>query len=640
MRRELTVRTLVRGGVATCVVLLAAFSGCTTLLGDFTSGDAVDGGATDSGPLADGPTAASCTGAGAPACGAHGTCAVDAGVASCTCAAGYTGANCTTCATGYQEDGDAGVCTSTCAMAMLTCGAHEACVDSNGPAHCACVTGYSISDGGTTDGGGTDAGSACAFTGGPLDPTFQNMPPAWQTLDAGAVIEADAMVGTGQLDPGFGDFGHAPLCTPQSKIQQTFDMPTVAQAEPLELKVSAAIDCGDCVEELRQGSLEQLAIAFGEGYVPTQLAYASQTFNVYDICLGDRAFGPGVNLSFSSWQTGGALFCSDPASDIYIDHASIEPSTTCPAANTVLNGNFESPGGWTADGMASVKPNIGVGGSTAGELDQATSTDYAALTGTMSPPFQSIPQAALTFTYNGTNGLGMNVQIGSRDAVDIALVTGTATFDTATICIPEWAKGVPVSLTFQAPYNYPTVTQASDFVVDNVAFGTDARCPVVADIIDSGFERTDPGSGWALNEDYSDYGYVSYTTVSANVHGGARALQINMEGPCAGPSVQTTVTVPDSVGAAGPAVKFWYKTDPYANGVYFTAFVGQSNVMLPAESAWTQQTMCLPPTQPGRGYNFELYGSTDGGTCASTFAPVNGYFDDVTVTTDATCPTQ
>jgi hypothetical protein len=615
------------------VTLLAAFSGCTTLLGDFTSGggsEAVDGSATDSGPLPDGPIAVSCTGAGAPSCGAHGTCAVAAGVASCTCAAGYAGAACSTCATGYQEDGDAGVCTSTCAMAMLTCGAHEACVDSNGAAHCACVTGYSIADGGTT----------CAFSGGPLDPTFQNMPPAWQTLDAGAVIEADAMVGTAQLDPGYGDFGHAPLCTPQSKIHQTFDMPTVAQAEPLELKLSAAIDCGDCVEEVRSGSLEQLAVAFGEGYVPTELAYTSQTFNVYDICLGDRAFGPGVNLSFSSWQTGSALFCSDPASDIYIDHASIEPSTTCPAANTVLNGNFEATGGWTAGGTASVKPNIGVGGSTAGELDQATSTDYAALTGVMSSPFQSLPQAALTFTYNGTNGLGMNVQIGYRDAVDIALVTGTATFDTGTICIPEWAKGVPVSLIFQSAYVYPSVTQVSDFVVDNVAFGTDARCPVVADIIDSGFERTDPGSGWALNQDYSEYGYLSYTTVAADVHSGARALEVEMEGLCASPSVQTTVTVPDAVGAAGPAVKFWYKTDPYTNGVYFMANLAQTDLMLPAESAWTQETMCLPPTQPGRGYNFSLYGETGGGTCATTFTPVNGYFDDVTVTTDATCPAQ
>jgi len=514
-------------------------------------------------------------------------------------------------------------------MAMLTCAAHEQCDDSSGPAKCTCAVGYSSAS----------AGAPCAFSGGPLDPTFQNMPTAeWKNVGA-TTIDPTGMIGTGQLDLGYGDMDHASICTTHGKIHQSFDMPSVALAEPPQLKLSAALNCTYCGEDDQSGG--QLAVGFGEGFALASLSYSLQMFTEIDVCLGERAYGTGVDLSFSSaYQDSQSIFCSDTAFELYIDHASIEPSTTCPAAGTVLNGNFEATGGWTAQGMASVKPNVGVGGSTAGQLVQMVSGDYAFLSGTMSSPYQSLPQAALTFTYNGTNGLTMNAMIGSQGAVDTATVTGTSTFETATICVPEWAKGIPNVLSFELANPGPT-TGGSNFVVDNITFSTDTRCPMVANIIDGGFERTDPGSGWAIYSDNAEYGYTEYTTASANVHGGTQALDISLDGPCAYPSAETTVTIPDPVGTAGPAVKFWYKTDPYANGAEFSAYVGEQSVSLPAVSVWTQQTLCLDPWQPGRGANLELQGSNSvGGTCATYFNAVNGYFDDVTVTTDATCPAQ
>ncbi len=75
-------------------------------------------------------------------CSGHGTCAVVAGAAVCTCETGYDGATCGSCSAGYTEDGS-GICVLSASCATDDpCGDHGTCDDTTGELLCTCDTGY------------------------------------------------------------------------------------------------------------------------------------------------------------------------------------------------------------------------------------------------------------------------------------------------------------------------------------------------------------------------------------------------------------------------------------------------------------------------------------------------------------------
>jgi hypothetical protein len=666
-------RRSIRLGLVGALAVAGGLPACTTLLGDFSDGPSGDAGSVDASMDAD-AEATSCTGAGAPSCGANGSCQVVGGTPSCVCATGYSGPTCSTCSTGYHNPGDAGTgtCAITCASANPTCGAHQACDDSRGPAQCVCVFGYStptavVEDAGAPDGstdGATDAGEdagedggaeagidagvdasadggiECVFSAGPLDPRFENTPPgAWQ-LDGGAALDGSATL-PGAIDLGYATLDQAALCTTSGRIQQTFDMPTVSGSEPLALELSTGYTCNSQACYYGYGG-GLVALGFGQGYVSAvTTGGGGAQFTTSEICLGERGYGPGVDLSFSAAVGGLSYLCSDPAFAVYIDHASIVPSSTCPAAGTVLNGNFEAAGGWAAEGGGSVKPGIGLSGGPGGDLLITNICEDATLTGTISPPLTSQPQTALQFAYNGTNGQKMSVYMGGLYAAvsQSASLTGGATFQTASLCIPTWMKGLAEPISFYVNTSMTgscATTFTDEFVIDDLVFATDSRCPVDAAIIDPGIERTDPGNGWAT----TTYANANASYVSGSqAHSGNGAANLSLYGPCASATFQTTITVPASVGANGPAVTFWYEADAATDGenAYFSSTPGGT---LPATATWTQVKSCLDPQHPGAGVDLTFTSYGGDGTCDAYYPTMNAYFDDVAVTTDPSCPAQ
>lgn len=106
-------------------------------------------------------------------CSGNGTCALDAGVASCRCSAGATGVRCEACAAGFHRVASGG-CAADEACTASTCGAHATCVVVGGVASCPCSRGWAGAacdqcypgfhaepvDGGAADGG---AGFTCAL---------------------------------------------------------------------------------------------------------------------------------------------------------------------------------------------------------------------------------------------------------------------------------------------------------------------------------------------------------------------------------------------------------------------------------------------------------------------------------------------
>lgn len=75
-----------------------------------------------------------------PSCPPNADCDIAAGVVDCTCQAGYAGASCQFCAESFHRDNDRCVADETCASD--TCGAHATCKVVKGFATCSCEVGY------------------------------------------------------------------------------------------------------------------------------------------------------------------------------------------------------------------------------------------------------------------------------------------------------------------------------------------------------------------------------------------------------------------------------------------------------------------------------------------------------------------
>jgi hypothetical protein len=74
-------------------------------------------------------------------CGGHGVCAESTTLPTCDCLAGYTALTCGTCAAGYHRAGSSN-CVVDAVCAPETCGAHGTCAITAGVAGCTCADGY------------------------------------------------------------------------------------------------------------------------------------------------------------------------------------------------------------------------------------------------------------------------------------------------------------------------------------------------------------------------------------------------------------------------------------------------------------------------------------------------------------------
>jgi hypothetical protein len=500
----------------------------------------------------------------------------------------------------------------------VACGPHSKCDDTTGA--CACVTGYARE------------GAMCVWHGGPLDPGFTGDPAgAWQ-MENGAVLDAGA---EGGLEPGTAVLGAQAACDSKATIRQSFKMPTLAEGEPYALDVS-----------LRSGGfgfpLPSLGGTISRGYLtlPDLSFGGSRAFVHASVCLGERAYGDGVELAFHPIDPYGGCFGPPmPDTEIDLDHAGIitaasVPQAECPAPGTVPNGDFEGTGVWTVSGNAEVMAGAGSMGSRAGHVWTTTFCQGPTLTGTMSPPFLSMAKPSLTFSFKGTNGQQMRVTSGGYL---LGVVNGTATFEAGHFCVPDWAKGMVNKLAFglSDPGGTCANPNVRDFVFDDVGFATDATCPTDAYVRDPGFEDTGVSSPWLFAHSTQ---YTTNATIlsGTGAHTGSAYLMLSVGQVCASATARQTISLPPPSGSAGPAIKLWYRLPTVSKASFSVSPAGGA---LTASTTWTQKIICMPPSSIGP---VELYisGNGGGGTCANTYGTETLYVDDVEATTDPSCPAQ
>lgn len=624
---DLRRRWLMTASLACC---LAVGSGCSSADGDMPADAAVP-----SGGIAGGMAAAAGGGAGAPS-GGSGKAGAGGGTAGTSGTAGgggdSAGGSGAVGAAGGAAGGTAGGDAADGAGAggaagqpvppacELTCPAHQTCVPQGSSPACACAPGYEPS------------GTACVWGTMPADPGFQGLPAEAWTVDPGAVMSPTAV---GYLDPGEVVFSRSGPCS-RSGVHQRITMPTVAQAEPLAVKLSAD---ATCVTQRGLGCWPPDTAVVINGGV---LTFDDQPASIVNqVCLGERAYGGTFDLLVRPL---GQANCAVAHEDAVVDHVDIEPSATCPVPGTIPDGDFDGAvNTWgtsvqamnAAGAVAEIAPALGSRGSAAAHLAIAACGQSARLGELISPPL-SLPNLALQVDFNGTAGAGLSVLLEHPLRAGLR---GTGARASARICVLEANKGMTQGLAFSLGEVGDLATNSDDcspsetrdFILDDLKFVSDPTCPAVAYLADGGFERTDPAVGWNSTPQ------TGIDTTPANVHGGQRAMKLLTGRTCDTREVKFQVTVPPSTAEAGPAVQFFYKAPTLANTSLSVMAGAMTTGNLPAVPDYTRGQLCLDPTWTGQNIDLALVlAGTQVGACA-TIPAASAWFDDFAVTTSPDC---
>jgi hypothetical protein len=482
------------------------------------------------------------------------------------------------------------------------------------------------------------SGTSCVWGTVPQDPGFQNVPEGAWTIKPGATLTPAA---AGYLDPGQLVFPKSGPCS-RSGAVQSITMPTVAQAEPLAVKISAD---ADCISSLGPGCWPADTAVVINGGVITFDNQPSSIVN--SACLGERAYGGTFDLEVRPL---GQANCAVAHTDAIVDHVDIEASSTCPVPGTIPDGDFDgtlntwgtftnNSSGTTAAPVAEIAPALGTDGSAAAHLSTGNICDEAEMAERISPPL-SVPNLALQFGFKGTAGATLSVLL---DSLTTATLSGTGAQASAHVCLLESSKGMtqfldlgldlPWSLTAGSPLT--CTPNARDFVIDDLKFVSDPSCAATAYIADGGFERTDPAVAWDSTS------HTGIDTTAANVHGGQRAMKMVNTSECGNEQVTFPVTVPPSATGAGPALQFFYKAPVLTNSNVSVTILGSlASGQLPAATGYTRSQICLDPTWTGQSITIDAtLAGKQNGACASIPAET-AWFDDFTVTTSTDCLAQ
>ena len=372
-------------------------------------------------------------------CGVHGRCAFEGERPSCVCQAGYAGPTCAECAPDFQDENGNGFCSPSCAATV--CGPHERCAVNAGRAICSCVVGYSRRDDGE-----------CVFTGGPVDPSFDNpQPNGWATTGA-ATIETGRADDSGTKQSGWVRFRGA------GEVFQSFEMPAYADAEPLALEVD--VTCVACANAFL-GTL----LRFGEREAMFKV-YETTTLRA---CLGGAAFGRTLKLGIRAEEG----LMPDPSQPMLIGRAQIVPSPTCPAPGTIQNGDFES-GLWKA--RSGNVDYITEGGTGRARLTSSCSSSRSAAIGTTISVPEALPSPAIAFWTKGT--AEMNTTLSVNEIFRLGTVRGTGKNERAVVCVPEVMRGVAMDLRVTADIDVRCAPGTINVVtLDDFSFVSEPSCP-------------------------------------------------------------------------------------------------------------------------------------------------------------------
>ena len=531
-------------------------------------------------------------------------------------------------------------CECTAATEAMDCGAHQVCDESGGNRICKCAAAY------TTNGDGT-----CTFAGGPADPGFQD-PTKWSVVGTAGVMVIPAA--PGKVQPGELSIDRAGLCQ-FAGAKQTFTMPPFDRAD--SLKVSITHTVVDPNFDFPFG----LAVQVGIGgqwveFVPQRGAYKTSSF-----CLGPAAFGGAVDFRIGVVNTTSCTPAS--AGSVRIDELKLEIAAPgeCPKQAGVVNGDFQLATGWLfpnqQSGAGQTLPNIGENGSFAAQLTQPNRCSEVTALGTISiPPEAKVAHPALDVYWNGTSNTRLAVQLNGKN---IGTLNANGQIKHSRVCIPKWATGNVTSFGLFAQRvsnNNCAAALNRTFILDNMTIVDEPACGTLSDLTDPSFERianaAGPMPGWGqINGIVNDIeGSRTFVLNSAgNASSGVGVLRTSNSNPCVGVGEgggDFAAIVPPAQGAAGPAIKFAAKADvanvnSETRATLLPLGQGVPQKVVAETGAYTQNVLCIPPNLIGRLINVRLStGDPDGGGCAPTAYEEFGFFDDVSVTTDASCPAQ
>lgn len=505
---------------------------------------------------------------------------------------------------------DGGPCAPDCS---LPCPAHGWCDDTTGAPKCVCAPGYVLN------------GASCTWQGVVADPSFAGTPVGSWALTGGPSIQGKLV------------FPWA--CMPTSSASQILNVPEVADGEAYALRAKLANDSDDWLDS------HLFDFSIGDRF---EIKRHMGTGSVFEQCLGERSYGQAVPLQFRPRTS--TDFCNSFDDFIWsLDDVELEPSDTCPTVGRVLNGDFETSGGWTSDAAPDFTIGEGLGncGSRGARLWTTSVCDSPQFRGELSIPTSSIPNAAVRFSAIGTPGTRLVTWLGPWDeagSVDTHVLDGMP--HEYKVCAPEWAKGVATEIHLGPDMSGGSGSCADpalhDVRVDDFSIVSDPTCPAVARIIDGGFEAL--GRGWGFSPSNAPSSIGIYAS-AGEARSGTHSLRITVDAVCGDRDAWTSITVPEPTANAGPAVSFYYRfqKSTSANTIFwiYGFEVGSELVILPESTGYEKFVYCLDPSRKNHHSSFHVLGSVDGGgVCGSPVAPQTLHVDDITVGTDPSCPVQ
>jgi hypothetical protein len=492
-------------------------------------------------------------------------------------------------------------------------------------------TSISIGEVLSDDGGmpGSDGGTVANMPNVPTDPEFKGSG-AW-TLAGGATIDPTA--------PGLDDVGElvldaSAICANGGSARQSITLPSFDVAGPLALTHTVSRECTAASGTCAGGTA---AVRFRDGAL---VVPASNTLTKGVTCLGARAYDGTYDFIVGAGDKNDCAGAMPPTLLLRVDRLSIGPESSCPNPGSVRDGNFDgNMNDWglqLTNGTATIDAGIGVNGSQAGHLTTSQLCQAPKLRGMQSVPMGA--SVALSLLFKGT--MGKPALVGEEtNMARWASVTGSGTFDTPRVCVPEYAKGMalPLLLSTETPQGSCATLDMRDFVFDDLTFVTEPSCPATTFVIDPGFERYAAVAQWNLGTDGSA-GQATAAVVgdAMQAHGGTYALRLSTKQFCSSARANTTITVPPPTASAGPMLRFFYRAPLLGNATAY-ATVQNTQVKLAASAGWTQAHACLDPARAGQGEYLEVVVGSSG-ICGKSFAEEFAAFDDFEVTTDASCP--
>lgn len=541
------------------------------------------------------------------------------------------------------------VCECTVASQLFDCpGAHKICDETSTPGRvCACAPAYKDNGSGT-----------CEFDAAPFDGGFTQAT-SWTPVGQGASINVAA---PGSVDPGEGSLNRVGICQ-FGGFNQTFTMPPFELADQFKITVTHSGN-DPAGFEIPNGTV----VAVGVNGEFKESLVMRNAFKTESFCLGPRAYGQGpigspvlFQVAAQTGQFAGLLCDGTSEATIQIDRVALEVAAPgeCPAAGTLINGDFETDDVWTFNAVQSATGAIvagaGESASRGATLTTANKCSEVTMTGQVAFP-STILHPAIDVHFSGTFGGRLVMQVAGQN---LATLNGAAAAHKR-ICLPEWTRGITTSIGFflqRASDNGCATARNQTFTVDNLTITDDPSC-TGSDLTDSGFElfstANGPEIGWGLTNGFvNDIEGSQALITNIGQRTGNSALRLIGSHECVGVGdggADFTINVPASEGTAGPAIKFFANV---GNGNLKTisriaiqpgpTFQNPGlKLDLPEVGVYQPAVFCLPPSTSGRRMTFRFStGDVDGGGCGPTEYPDEvALIDDVEVTTDASCPAQ